>query len=347
MPSTKKDNAPAASDIGDNWGDIVRIHEEHGLILVQGGDVLTLPPAIETAVDKVMNTGSWHQMKTNSAVKIIDRMVESGSSNEISILMQFWLGLHKDASFKSEGATTTEHEWDDVGLTIKFDQQFCLRGPSMLDITDPQDKKILDAIPPIQHPKPNITMGLTEKLGSRTFFDQNERSAHKILNKRTQITKDIFHPFAIWEQKKSKAIELAQVQALRGGSTLVWAFRQNLAQAKMIDLDDPGIDATNIAFSFAGNTSQTRIFVHYADVGEDKRTKYYMQEIREYSLTKQDQLKQLRSDLDHILDWGTMNRLLGPQGTRAMLSRIINGPNKAQKTQHEDTAGAASRNGII
>ena len=316
------------------------------MIFLQGSEALTLPPAVDQAVAMVMNTNSWNEMKTASAYKIIDKMAASGSSNELSVLVEFWMGLHKEKSFGSTGIEPIEKEWEDVGLVTKFDQQFCLRGPSVLNISNPEDKKILDAIPEVQHPQPDITFGLREKLGTREFFTEAERSANMILNQTTQITYDVFHSFAVWEQKKSKPIELAQVQALRGGSTLVWAFRHNQAQAAMLNLEDPGIDATNIAFSFAANTTLIRIFVHYAEVGEDKRTKFYMQEIREFSLNKKDQLKRLRSDLDHILDWGTLTRINCPGGTKEILSKIKkhrSTPQKAQKIHPTTTAGASSR----
>ncbi|KAL9595889.1 MAG: hypothetical protein Q9219_006157 [cf. Caloplaca sp. 3 TL-2023] len=344
MPSSKE-KASSVSGSGDKWGEVLRIHAEHGLIFEQGSDALTLPPTIEQAVGAVMNTNSWNDMKTSSACKIIDKMASSGSSNELSFLIEFWTGLHKETSFGSTGAEPIEKEWEDVGLVMRFDQQFCLRGPSMLDISNPEDKKILAAVPEIQHTQPDITIGLREKLGSREFFDEKERSANMILNRTTQVTYDVFHPFAVWEQKKSKPIELAQVQCLRGGSTLVWAFRHNQAEAGMLDLDKPGIDATNIAFSFAANTTIIRIFVHYAVVGEDKKTKYYMQEIREFSLNEKDQLKRLRSDLDHILDWGTLTRINGPGGVKEMLKRIkpLSEARKAQKTHPAAIAGASSR----
>ncbi|KAL8805053.1 MAG: hypothetical protein Q9223_005393 [Gallowayella weberi] len=346
--AAKKDKT--VSDPGDKWGQALQVHEEHGLILLLGLDALSLPPAIEEAVGKVLNTGSWEKMRTDSAHKIIDSFAKSGSSNELSILIDFWLGLRKHTSVKIEGDQSIQTEWRDQGLRTKFDQQFYPRGPSMLKLSDPHDKMILDAIPTIQHPKPDITMGLAETVGKRIIFNKDEVSANRILGQTTQVTGDVFHPFAVWEQKGSKCIELAQVQALRGGSTLVWAFRENEAQAKMIDLQRPGIDAKNIAFSFAGNTSLTRLFVHWADVGEDKITRYFMQEIREYSISKIDPLKRLRSDLEHILDWGTLTRLNSEDGIKVMLSRIMGsnkaqttGPNKAQKTEHGASAGQSTR----
>ncbi|KAL8807772.1 MAG: hypothetical protein Q9200_004535 [Gallowayella weberi] len=65
--AAKKDKSPSVSDSGHNSGQALQIHKKHGLILVLGLDALTLPSAIEEAVDKVMNTGSWEEMRTPAA----------------------------------------------------------------------------------------------------------------------------------------------------------------------------------------------------------------------------------------------------------------------------------------
>ncbi|KAL8807774.1 MAG: hypothetical protein Q9200_004537 [Gallowayella weberi] len=57
-----------------------------------------------------------------------------------------------------------------VILRTRFDQQFCPRGPSMLELSDPQDKKILDAIPMIQHPKPDIGSRRNSRQANLGFF---------------------------------------------------------------------------------------------------------------------------------------------------------------------------------
>lgn len=343
----KKDDASNVSSGVDKWGEALRIHQEHGLILVQGSSAMKLPSAVADAVEKVMGASSFKEMRSKSANKIIDRFANNGASNEISVLLDFWLGLNRGKYQKEVEGNTLEHDWDDQGLAAKFDQQFCFRGPSMLEIDKPEDDKLLKSIKGIQHPKPDISLGLCEKLGDKHFFNPDEISANMMLNEHAQITWDLFHPFVIWEYKVGKPIELAQVQALRGGSTLVWSNREMKAKAGMLDLKAPRIDTSNIAFSFCGHTSMVRLFVHYAIVEGDGTSKYYMQLLSQYFTNDISMLKKLRSDLEHILDWGTLTRLNGPDGVKAMLKKIKppkeEASHKVAKTTHGTSAAEESR----
>ncbi|KAI4113368.1 MAG: hypothetical protein LQ345_005637 [Seirophora villosa] len=347
MPKAESSSATPSLD---QWGDVLTVLEQHGMFLVEGATA-KLPHQVVVAVDAILGASSFNQMRSKSAERIIDKVIVNGGTNETSMLSDLWLGLYNGKSMKHIQVETVEHEWEEQGLAVRRDAQFIQRGPSVLD--PKTDKILFDAIPDVKHPKPDITFGLYDKIGTMKFFNEDEMSANVILNGIAQLLPSTFHLFAIWEQKKAKPIELSQVQALRGGSSLVWSSRTMQARAGMRDLKQPGIDTENIFFSFCGNTNMIRLFVHYAEVDTSGRPKYIMQRIRQHMLDDKSNVKAVRLDLERILDWGTLTRLTGPRGVRAMLAKVYPGapgepgepgnPPKVAKSSHGTSAGGKGR----
>ncbi|KAI4140662.1 MAG: hypothetical protein LQ341_003753 [Variospora aurantia] len=345
MSSSKKDDKSSKAS-EDQWGDVLRILEQHGMVLEQHA-TSKVPHQVVVAVEAVMGASSFDQMRSKSAERIIDKIIANGATNETSLLSDLWLGIYNGKSLKNVQVETVQHEWEEQGLAVRRDVQFLQRGPSVLD--PDTDKILYDAIPEVKHPKPDVVFGLYDKFGTMTWFTDAEMSANAILNKIAQLLPGTYHPFAIWEQKKAKPIELSQVQALRGGSSLVWSNRVMKARAGMLNLKKPGIDDENIFFSFCGSTTMIRLFVHYAIVDNNGRPKYMMQKIKQHMLDDKPQVKALRLDLERILDWGTLTRMSGPRGVRAMLAKVYpdnqSASNKVAKSAHGTSAGEESRGG--
>ncbi|KAL8649959.1 MAG: hypothetical protein Q9210_004101 [Variospora velana] len=317
--------------------------QDHGLYL--DDEDKDLPPNVAAAVQEVLST-SFNPMRSVSAQKIIKDLVKNRGKNEKSVLGPFWNRLLKDTFLKS--SESLENEWADQGLSVVYDQQFKGRGVSALNPNNPDDKKVINAIPNMQHPKPDALFGI-----HRDAFSEREAQANTVVKIYSRVSKPVFHAFLLVEDKGVQgSIEMSEVQALRGGSTLVAANRMMKNVAGMLDLTTPGTDASNIAFSFCVTVPVAKLYVHFAEVvgtSKGSQTRYHMKEINAYFPKKKDYLKSFRLNLEQILDWGTLNRLTKPGGVNMMLQRIMDaapdpkGKSKAAKSAVGTSAGAASR----
>ncbi|KAL8942251.1 MAG: hypothetical protein Q9216_001776 [Gyalolechia sp. 2 TL-2023] len=315
LPSSKGTSG-TAPDIGR----ALLLLSQHGLHYV-GGVPGSLPHEVAEAVTQAMQT-SFNEMRSASAEKIIKGLTKNKGRSELTTFFNFWTKLHKESYQKKDPDEVDkflEAEWIDQGLDVNMDQEFTMSGVSALKWENPADQKLMDAIPDVQIPKPDVCFGI-----DNTIFTPVERATNTILLEWAWISKHIWHAFALIEYKGDQPIDLAEIQALRGGSTLVEVTRAMWAKAKMLDLEAPGIDASSIIFSFCMTNRFATLYVHWAEVDGDeaRHTRYYMSPVREYFCTNHQDLKNLRQDLERILDWGTLNRLNGPKGVREMLKKV-------------------------
>ncbi|KAI4152236.1 MAG: hypothetical protein L6R39_001859 [Caloplaca ligustica] len=297
-----------------------RLLKAHGMIYNRG-DLSAIPATVNDAIKEVMSS-SFRTMGSASAEIIIQELSENLGSNETSFAIDFWKRLNKNTFVKIESSKIVENDWAFQGLVMKYDQQFALRGPSTLDAQDPKEKTLIDTLPKVQHPKPDMTFGVREKLGTRIFFTADEMNANGKVTDYADISKGILHPFLIMEYANAKPLILCELQALRAGSTLVWSNRVMREKAKMVNLKAPGVDSTSIIFSFCIDPEVAKLFVHFAIVDPKGRTTYHMKEVKRYWPNQKAGLKDLRQDEERILDWGTLNRLNGKGGIKEMLQSI-------------------------
>ena len=78
--------------------------------------------------------------------------------------------------------------------------------------------------------------------------------------------------------------------------------------AGLLDLTVPGPDMTTPVFSLAVTPNVISLLVHWAEVDEGGQTWYHTSHVFTYALENPGVGKDLRHDLDNLLDWGTLNR---------------------------------------
>ncbi|KAL8746881.1 MAG: hypothetical protein Q9184_007684 [Pyrenodesmia sp. 2 TL-2023] len=326
------------------------ILEMHGLKIENGG----LPSPVADKVAGILGFKS-EEMTTDSAKKIINKLIKNRGKNELSVMHPFWNKLYKE-TYRKKGAVgegnQAESEWADQGLDMVYDQVFEGPGVSELDIENPDDAKVIEAIPDMKKPKPDILFGIH---GDNFTFKQKQANATEMHY--AGISPGLWHPFCVDEDKGTNgSIEESELQSLRASSTLVAAIRTMMEHAGMLDPEKHGVDASNIIFSFCVTAPIAKLFVHYAVVGEDEpgRTVYHMKQISDYSPEREADLKRFRSNLEQILDWGTLARRTARGGIDEMLEKIMTRPkpsaaqgtpNKVAKSAQGSSAGEKSRGG--
>ncbi|KAL9006574.1 MAG: hypothetical protein Q9188_000673 [Gyalolechia gomerana] len=323
----------------------------HGMYL-KDKEVYQEHPALVEVVNKILNRESKTDMRPESAEKIMKDVEKLALRKEPKFFEKFWHQLFKDShpvKDKTQDGKWVTVEWDVQGLDNNPNQQFRLSGVTALDPQNELHKKILEEVPKVQHPKPDQSFGVDEAM----FSDDENRINGLYLNF-TGISEGMYHTFSIKEFKGyGGSMVEAENQALRAGSTIVEVNIALWKKAKLRRLSETGADLSTIAFSFCITTESAKLFVHWAKV-ETEMTKYMMNPLRDYTLRRDDDLRELRRDIDRVLDWGTIDRLQGPNGVRAVLRQIghnLSQPkqsgasNKSAKHSEGTSAGAASREG--
>ncbi|KAL8943982.1 MAG: hypothetical protein Q9211_000773 [Gyalolechia sp. 1 TL-2023] len=277
-------------------------------------------PALVEIVNKILNRESKTDMRPESAEKIIKDVEKLALRKEPKFFEKFWPRIFKDShpvkDITEDGKWVTV-EWDVQGLDNNPNQQFKLSGVTALDPKNELHKKILEEVPKVQHPKPDQSFGVDEAM-----FSDDENRINGLYINLTGISEGIYHTFLVEEFKGyGGSMVEAENQALRAGSTVVEVNVALWEKAQMRRLSETGADLSTIAFSFCITTETAKLFVHWAKV-EAGMTKYIMSPLRHYTLRSDDDLRELRRDIDRILDWGTIDRLQGSNGVRAVLRQI-------------------------
>ncbi|KAL9629428.1 MAG: hypothetical protein Q9164_006884 [Protoblastenia rupestris] len=114
------------------------------------------------------------------------------------------------------------------------------------------------------------------------------------------------HPFLVIECKSAEdGIGLAENQAMRDGSVLVNArMKLNDIIKKPNFVYPVGADLDSFAFSCAWNPDQAKIFVHWFEKTADGSELFHMTFIRDYFMSRKEEIADHRRDIHNIMDWG-------------------------------------------
>ncbi|KAL8942252.1 MAG: hypothetical protein Q9216_001777 [Gyalolechia sp. 2 TL-2023] len=323
----------------------------HGMYLEDRGFLQEHPALIEV-VDRILNRESKTDMRPESAEKIIKDVEKLALRKEPKFFESFWHRLFKDShpvKDKTEDGKWVAVEWNVQGLDNNPNQEFRIGGVTALDPQNDLHEKILKEVPKVQHPKPDQAFGVDEAV-----FSKDENRINSVYINFAGISEGMYHTFSIKEFKGyGGSMVEAENQALRAGSILVEVNIFLWDKAGLRQISETGADLSTIAFSFCMTTETAKLFLHWAKV-EAGMTKYTMSPLRQYMLGREDDLRELRRDIDRVLDWGTIDHLHGPCGVRNVLKQIAlnmsrpresGASNKSAKHNEGSLAGAAIREG--
>lgn len=130
---------------------------------------------------------------------------------------------------------------------------------------------------------------------------------HEDMRAILSLQEDAYHPFFIIEGKSNGGdVEEANMQALRGGTCMVYALRLFLDTIGAPSA--PGLDTRTYAFSMTISPSIAQLWIHFAEVAEDGSVSYYMDILDAVPLIRMDQIPRLQRKCENIIRWGVTER---------------------------------------
>ena len=311
LPFTPSKTTASASAKPNNIGGIRRVLYDNNLVIEDDQALERCLEIKDKALEIIQgDRNSGMQPGSNEEIQELRKIFATG--NELTFLVELWGSLlHKTRTVRQldpQGRIEwIKRAWRKDCLRTNWGADF-LRD-SVPAIQKPDDKvlaKLLESLPRIQNPRPDLTYGLGQEA-----FDETERRIMHTCNKFTVLSADLYHGFFLVEVKSAEGtIEDAENQCCRGGAALVHARIQFNAQATMEHESPPmGADLQSIAFTLALVPSKAHMFVHWAEI-RNTDIVYHMNLVNSYDFRSLscDGFAQLRYDIDNVLDWGTLRR---------------------------------------
>lgn len=240
-------------------------------------------------------------MSESSAKKAMATRYTYESEPETSFLSFFLVGrvIKLDRRvFDDEQQDYVDKSWQEYGIHGYQDRIFIQTCMKAL-IKDPSyDKKLHDPSKVMSIPKPDLSYGLY-----KSTFTIDERSIMENYVDQYQVCSGLVSVFFIVECKAyTNSIDNAELQATRGAAALLCAQRQIDLVAELT-FDKDGVDQRSRVFSLSINPNHARLDLHWIRVDCPKPL-YYSHRIKTYNLEAEDKVKELRSDIYEIMEWG-------------------------------------------
>lgn len=278
-----------------------------------------LPRPVADTVEQIMST-EFRGLSRRSARSITKSLASYEGGNSVDRFRLFWRELTEDPPEKLVDVNG-EPEYKlidrrDRGWKQSGAREFNRDGLHGLHIDDPEQTELAAAL---LVPKPRKIYGLAD-----AAFSADEMRGNLNVARWAGLAGGIWHCFLLIEPQcgNDTSIEFAEVRALRAGSVLIQAHREMKKRAMMLDhQEQPGDDASAVAFSLCFTPAIARLYVHWANDG-DGTPRYFMYQIRRYLPDEEDGVIELRHDLDRIVDWGSSDRLDAPGGIKEMLREL-------------------------
>ncbi|KAK0510823.1 hypothetical protein JMJ35_006375 [Cladonia borealis] len=214
----------------------------------------------------------------------------------------------------------TEEEQEQILRQLRY-MMGMFDSDSIPPALDPGNNKTLKVLlhwlPKLETPKPQFCFGLREEA-----FTPEERMLNDCLRQYTVLSKPLYHCFFAVEFKTlDGGWGQCQTRCCRAGSAMVHATEELLRLASPNEehpLEDQLRQEPCMAFTLAVDPIIAKLNVHWAEP-YNKGTIYHMHRMKSYSMICGQQLKDLRHDVNCILDWGCVDRKTSIQETLAKI----------------------------
>ncbi|KAL8920543.1 MAG: hypothetical protein Q9208_006165 [Pyrenodesmia sp. 3 TL-2023] len=234
-------------------------------------------------------------------------------------------------------------DWEDDGLD-ENDGKLMRDGSVPKIVTSNESQKlILNDLPNISNPKPDILYGYD--LESFTAEEDLINARFKDI---ASVSEGIAYPFFDIEAKTHGDPEEAVNVACTGGAALVQAHRHLEAlaastgpKAKGPASDRPHADISTIAYSMVISPRIASIYVHWAEV-KGKQVVYHMHCAGSYGIERDKNLKECRTAVNNILDWGLSERRTAINGLLQTLYEHYKDTSKGVKGKGKSVEAAGS-----
>lgn len=328
--------------------------ERNGL-LINDPDAVVRGEALIAKANNIMGQRRHSKMEDGEAEDIKETMEYYSTVNEKTMLVNLWQLLVNKTRFikkvrdngtqemltpeeEEAAARWIERAWrKDDHLIGKYDADF--RADTIPEISksgDPVLDSLLEQVPRVDKPKPDIAIGFDKKAFSRPVLEILEKYARS-------VTSSQFLTFFATEAKgHDGTIGMATNQCCRVGSTMCKnSFDYWKATDEFLKVQQPAQATTyplpnkkSMSFTLALTPELAKMYVHWAEETGPEAQTWHQAEIRTYRMNMLDDIRALRLNLDNIFDWGCGLRLkkITEQAEKvAAMRATMNSPQKKAK----------------
>lgn len=278
-------------------------------------------PEAYDAARRIVNGRRHSAMEMNSQADFVAIHKKVSFRNEATFAGRVWKKLLRDKREKEVCSKKGDDDledcwrlefWDKDHLDFNLRKSFIHGCVSLFRSSRPSAAAALGGLPKLKDPRPDIAYGL-----SSDAFTEEENAINDAHQAITGLSPGILHTFFIVEFKgQGGTIDEAMTQACGAGAAMVNAFRQLNRNAGV--KCSSRADVNSFAFSLALVPHMANLSVHWAEVKdredegpESERTEtvtHHMNLLQTYSLTNELNVRDLRHDINNVLDWGVLTK---------------------------------------
>ena len=308
--------------------------------------VVAIGAPLLTKATSILDNKRQSDWLHDQRVRLAGLIKKFGAENELTFVVNFigWIlsNTRKTPPTDLNGAELEKErkwidtEWEKDHLHSRWDVDYIADCIPPIRSGDPSMDKLIDQVPRIEKPRPDIAWGLWE--------DAFTKQEQKILgNQKNHLAGlGMYDVFFVLESKSINAsLEEAENQCMRSGCAMVntrrvlnsaaalqqpskqqAALQQLSEQQTALLSSGPGpaaaavvpppsassADMDSFAFSMALGAQDARIFVNWALVTAKGGVEWQMHQLRHYNFRSLIDVNRLHHDMDNILDWGVGSR---------------------------------------
>ena len=304
LSATKK-SGKVSNSMPDNPLTMENLLRVNGIVLQE----LTTNPRLdqlrEMAQEKLL--GQRYSAMKNDELEVIRRKAHNHKlDNEVTFSSVFWVILVKDTRNVNKDGIKSKQTFDSEGILGVWDTDFQINALSELKNIPAENHVLFERFPKLKTLKPDLAYGFERR--SFTHEEEVVIGAHVDY---FQICPYCVATFFIIECKGAQRnIQVAQFQASRGAAALVRANRRLNEHAGLVE---PTIEGNvkrdrNCVISLSLDQRSASMFVHWVETTPARGDIYHAHLLKEYLYSRDAEIKDLRRDINNVLDWGAFTR---------------------------------------
>ncbi len=271
-------------------------------------------PKIKAKCEELLTQEKHNGMTKEEQDEILNDLPYMMEVIEETFIDLLWPALIPDVRHKKEGSgTDSTAEQGKARLLTAWKVRNQMFDSNCIPVLDPgNDKTLRDfllPLPKLEVPKPDYCFGLREGA-----FTPKERFLNHRLREYTSLSNPLYHCFfAVDFKTLDDGWGKCQTQCCLAGAAMIHATEKILKLASPnnehpLKEDDHLRKQPCMAFTLAVNPVVSELNVHWAEPSGGKGTVYHMYNVRGYLMNRGEELKNLRHDINCILDWGCGDR---------------------------------------
>lgn len=286
-------------------------------LLINDMEAFDRNPRIKARCEELIMQQRHTGMTEEEQDRILGALPLIDEVNEDTFVELLWPGVIRDVRHKEGSGINKPAEHGEALLLTAWEEDHLARvrnqvfDSNSMPVLDPGDNNTLKALlltlPKLKAPRPKYCFGLREGA-----FTPEERALNNSMRQYTVLSPPLYHCFFAvefrtldgnWRQSKT--------QCCSAGAAMVHATEQLLKVASPGNehplKDDHLRKEPCMAFTLAVNPLYSELNLHWAEPYRTS-TYYHMNRVRNYMMERGGELKNLRHDINCILDWGCVDR---------------------------------------